>query len=243
MNRLDVLPIHPSSFILHDSSFILVPGFPPMVRALPAVLAFVVVLLSGLGHGLWTARWTASNEPGASAARLANIPLTVGEWEGQELQLDAIQVAKADLAGYLMRRYVRRNGSQVVILLACGRPGPISVHTPDVCYGGTGYQMMGAPARESVAGDTSPTPEFFRADFGRPEQTTPERLRIYWAWSTTGAWQAPDSPRLVFGRYPALYKLYVVYTLPGTQKLEEDPCRDFIRDLLPELQRHLFPAP
>ena len=72
----------------------------------------------------------------------------------------------------------------------------------------------------------------------------PVQLHIFWAWSATGDWQAPDNPRLTFARAPLLYKLYVLRegTTDG-ERLEEDSCKEFIKRLLPELEQCLFQAP
>src|SRR5207249_1784629 len=128
---------------------------------------FAVVIPCGLLYGLWTDRWVVSDEPGASAAKLAGLPLAVGGWEGEALALDAGGRSPAGVAGHLSRRYRNRlNGGAVSVLLVCGRPGPVSVHTPDVCYGGAGYDLAGPPARYEVpAGAASPPAAFWTADF------------------------------------------------------------------------------
>jgi len=63
-------------------------------------------------------------------------------------------------------------------------------------------------------------------------------LRIRWSWSRGGSWQAPDNPRLTFAGSSVLYKLYViVYMDDVKESVKEDPGNDFIRALLPELQK------
>ena len=37
--------------------------------------------------------------------------------------------------------------SDATALILCGRPGPVSIHTPDVCYRGLGYEPTGSPSR------------------------------------------------------------------------------------------------
>src|SRR5262249_13107173 len=48
----------------------------PMKRYLPLTAA-ALVLFSGVVHGLWTDRWAISDEPGASAAKLDDVPMTI----------------------------------------------------------------------------------------------------------------------------------------------------------------------
>src|SRR5829696_5002011 len=103
-----------------------------MLRFLPAVVALSLVAAYGVFEGLWTERWGPSANAGVVVERLAAVPLTVGEWEAQELTLSPREVEKAEISGYLSRQYVHRpTGNTLTVLLVCGRPGPVSLHTPD----------------------------------------------------------------------------------------------------------------
>lgn len=216
-----------------------------MLRILPLVCAFVLLAASGISHRLWTGSWTLSDEPGLSAARLAEVPASIGDWVGADQEVDARQLARAEAVGHLARRYVqRRTGEQVSLFLICGRPGPIAVHTPDICYGGIGFRVADKPAQHHVEGDAErPAAAFLRANFVKADPVAPVRMRIYWTWKEGRGWKAPANPRLTFGAAPALYKLYLVYrAAPGAELPEHDPCQDFLRDLLPELEKALSPA-
>src|SRR5947209_9927630 len=104
-----------------------------MTRTALSALGLLVLLVSGVVHGLWTDRWRAAAEPAAYAARLADVPRTVGDWEGQDVTLEEKSLRVAEVTGYLARTYVhRRTGAMAEVVVVCGRPGPISVHTPDV---------------------------------------------------------------------------------------------------------------
>ena len=42
-------------------------------------------------------------------------------------------------------------------------------------------------------------------------------MRVRWAWTTDGAWIAPDNPRWQFAsqlRVPMIYKVYIATSLP-----------------------------
>jgi hypothetical protein len=216
-----------------------------MFRLLPALGAFGLLLGSGVVHRLWTGAWTASNEPAASAARLADVPLTIGDWKGQPSEINQREVEVAQLAGYLLRHYVRSTGEKVTVLLVCGRPGPICVHTPDVCFTGQGgFEVDGeqAPFRMEEGVDAPPA-EFIKASMVKKGGGAEQWLRVYWSWKAGGPWRAPKHQRLVFGGSPALYKLYLVcYAAPGAKLPEQDPCVDLMRDLLPELEKALNPT-
>ncbi|HTU89274.1 MAG TPA: exosortase-associated EpsI family protein [Gemmataceae bacterium] len=216
-----------------------------MFRIVPLLCALVLMTASGISHRLWTGSWNVSGEPGISAARLSEVSSELGDWVGADLEVDAKQLARAEAVGYLCRRYVqRRTGAEVSVFLLCGRPGPIAVHPPTICYQGLGFQVMGSPTRYTVESDAeTPPAEFYCANFVKPDSATPEQLRIYWAWKAGRDWQAPNHPRFTFGGAQALYKLYLTYrAAPGAELPDHDPCQDFMHDFLLELENKLSPA-
>jgi hypothetical protein len=211
-----------------------------MKRSLPAVAAVALVVVSGVVHGFWTGRWT-GDRGGAAAARLDQVALDLGDWQGRDLDVDAR--VRDGLSGVLYRRYVHRpTGRAVTLYLLCGRPGPVAVHTPDVCYAASGFEVT-ALGRKTVAAAGGAPAELDAARVLKKRQAEQIQQHIFWSWSATGAWQVPDNPRLTFARYPILYKLYLIHDLsrPG-ESPDEDPCLDLMRQLRPELQRVLFPG-
>jgi hypothetical protein len=217
-----------------------------MTRTLPPLVALVLVLLAGLLHGRWARRWEASPAVAEAAARLGRVPMTLGDWEARTVEVDDAQLAAAEIAGHLSRAYRnRRDGSVVTAFLVCGPPGPIAVHTPDVCYAGAGYEVAGAQSRRSLpAGPAGRLAEFMHAELARPAATpvgAASRLDILWAWSADGDWQAPDNPRLAYASQPTLYKLYLIREVDS--RAGGDPSRDLLDVLLPELEQALFRGP
>jgi Protein of unknown function (DUF3485) len=216
-----------------------------MIRLVMLLSAALLLAASGVSHRLWTGVWKVSNEPAESAARLADVPTIVGDWVGADTDVDKQQLDRAEAAGYLSRRYLqRRTGAEVSVFIICGRPGPIAVHTPDVCYGGLGFQVVGATHRYQYSGDAeTPPADFIWANFEKHDVVAPPTLRIYWAWKSGRGWRAPSNPRMTFGGASALYKLYLIYRpAPGAALNDHDPCQDFMSDFLPELEKALSPV-
>lgn len=210
----------------------------------PWLAGLAIVLPSAVVRGLWTDRWGPGELPAAAAAKLEQLPLEIGDWQGRAVAADPAEREAARAAGFLIRRYENRvNGQNCTVFVACGRPGPLSVHTPEICYSGSGYELSGPRVRCSVDAPTSTQPsEFWVAAFEKQDVATPTELRLFWAWSAADAWQAPENPRLTFARAGVLYKLYVSReTAPGDGRLEDDLCKDFLRRLLPELEKVLLP--
>jgi hypothetical protein len=214
------------------------------MRTLPVLMALPLVISFGLVEGHWTDRWATTADADAAVARLAGLPLAVGDWEGQAQALDGRQIERAGIRGYRLHRYVHRpTGEEVSVLVVCGKPGPISVHTPDVCYEGAGYRLATRRERRSFDFGWQDSPvEFFTARFRKGDAAVPEELRVLWAWSATGAWATADNPRLQFARHSFLYKMYVTRQLTRRGEGDEsDPVADFLRLFLPELNHTLFP--
>ncbi len=218
------------------------------MRNLPLVAAFAIVVAYGTTHGVWTDRWTVSPALNEAADRLPSVSLELGDWVGHAVELGEDNLALGETAGFLTRSYVhRQTGERLSVFLNCGRPGPVAVHTPDVCYEGAGYRMVGGQGRYAApAGAGEVSNEFWVAKFRKEEAAVPEQMRIYWAWSAAGPWRAPDNPRVAFARVPVLYKLYVIRRLPtsGAERPpEEDSAVEFLQALTAEIGRRLFSDP
>ncbi len=213
-----------------------------MMRVFLYATGFLLLATSGVLHGLLINRWGSSGELKAAVARCEDVAMNVGDWEAQATTLDARQLAVADIGGHMSRRYTNRITKQTVtVLLLCGRPGPLAVHTPDVCYRSSGYEVVGNPAKRLCGSSEAGPAEFWTAPFKKPG-VAPEPLRIFWAWNDGKAWTASENPRWSFARSAYLYKLYVMHSLSSTDEpLDEDLCLEFLQVLVPELQRRLFP--
>lgn len=211
------------------------------MRFLPSLVGLVLVTLLTLAHGILTDRWSTPNELKDAPARAEHTAMTVGDWRGETTDPDPASVTPGTEC--LTRRYTNlQNGSVVTMTLVWGRPGPVSVHTPQVCYQGAGYAMASQQHQRGIrSADFTRRAEFWMADFSKAGQVNPSPVRVLWAWNDGGDWQAPENPRLVFAHQSLLYKLYVVRPLAAlNEPLEDEPALSFLRVLLPEMDRTLF---
>ena len=206
------------------------------MRLIPPAIALIIVTLTAVVHGVLTDRWTAS----AKGTDLQNvdvrIPMTVGDWLGESVAADAKLVSPQ--TRQLAIRYTNiRTGSLITMMLVWGRSGPVSVHTPDVCYTGAGYELVSPITRYSVLCDAFDAPATFCVgDFCKQTADAGAPVRVLWAWNATDSWIVPENPRFAFARQPLLYKLYVVrQMLMANEPLDGDPCVEFLRLLLPQL--------
>jgi hypothetical protein len=211
-------------------------------RNLLLVLVAGLLVADGYATGRWSGRWGDGRELTQAVERLQHVPLTVGDWKGTAQELNPAVVEQAGFRGYILRRYENsRTGSTVNVLVACGRPGPLSVHTPEVCYGGAGFALEGSAARGPASDwSASSGAEFWKATFGRQNGASPEKLRVIWAWYYKGNWHASGNPRWTFMGSPVLYKLYVSQSyLPQNEATDGEGADAFLREFLPALEKEL----
>jgi hypothetical protein len=212
-----------------------------MRRLILGCSGIVLLIFSGMVHGLWTDRWTDRADLTAAAENLESLPMTLDDWQGENF---SEPTEKAGLAGALARRYVHRTTGQVVsIYLGCGRPGPVSVHTPEVCYSGSGFQVESPVAFTLPTGPDMPRGELWTARFVKERPDGRSNLRLFWGWCAGGEWKIAENPRRSFAGERLLYKLYVVREVTGgDEPVDADPCIDFMRSLLPAVKQSCFPS-
>jgi hypothetical protein len=175
-----------------------------------------------------------------AAARVARVPTTIGDWQGHEEPTDEPSFVQAGAKGYWMRCYVhRKTKASVLVILMCGRPGKMSVHTPDVCYRGAGYELYDQPT-ECLKNDAGEAP-FWTAKFTK-KAPVPMHLRLYWGWNARGKWEAAPAPRWQFRGEAFLYKLYVSRDISQQPNLapQVDVTAEFLRRFVPEMNKTLF---
>jgi hypothetical protein len=209
-----------------------------MRTAAPILTGVVLIGALGVAHGLGTDRWGSSGQLERAVASLDRVPPAFGDWSSEDLPLDTETLVRGGIKGSVYRRYRNsRTQEAVTVLLVCGRGGPISVHTPEVCYAGAGYRPTANDSQKEVQADGGGQHTFRASRFAQAGGVSPHQLEVYLAWSRDGrAWEAPQNPRMSLARSPALYKLYVVREfLPSARSESSNPCQAFLRRALADL--------
>jgi hypothetical protein len=205
---------------------------------LPLVAFAALAIGLGVAFGVQTNRWAASRDLDAAVTRLQVVPSDILDWKGTDLEFDSGDFARAGIKGAIFRKYRNVNtGAAVTLLVVCGRGGPISVHTPDVCYADAGFQALGEPAIRTVGAGTDGQVNAWSLQFAKPDETDPMRLEVCWGWIREGPFETPADARLSYGRVPALYKIYIVREfMPKSREAKDNSCDQFIRQALPKIQ-------
>jgi len=213
-----------------------------MLQKYSVAIAAIMMIASGVVQGIMSERWGTSADVETAAETLKSFPTTIGVWDSSEFELSANMLKTAEVAGCLSRRYVNRvDGNTITLLIFCGRPGPISLHPPTACFPSAGLSLEAPPTRCRVSADGI-VAELWQGDFVKQTGGIPVRLRTFWTWHGKDAWQIPANPRVTFAREPYIFKMYITRVLEGPgPRPAEDPCQDFIRLVITELQNVLPP--
>ena len=213
--------------------------------AAPVLASVVLIGALGVAHGLVTDRWGPSGQLERALATLDRVPTSFGDWTGEDVPADPEMMARAGIKGWVHRRYRNpRTRESVSFLLVCGRGGPVSVHTPDVCYAGAGYRQAGEAKEKPLDLGEGGKHAFRVYRFALPGGVSQTQLDVHLAWSRDGrTWEAPQNSRMNLAREPALYKLYVVREfIPSARTESTNSCETFLRRSLPDLARTLPPG-
>lgn len=214
------------------------------MRNLPLLITFFIVIALGVVHGVIVHRWGSDDSLDAAVASLQNVPLDLESWKGQENTIPQQALEIGEIDGYLARSYTNSaDGSIVNLMVVCGRPGPISVHTPDICFKGAGYQLVNPYQQHQFRSEQDPswTMDAFFGDFAKTDATMTQNVRVFWTWSDGTTFSAPDNPRLAFAGQPFLYKIYITHvTERAGDSPDTDAGRAFLKTFMPVLKRELF---
>lgn len=205
--------------------------------------AILLLAIGGGVHGMWTHRFSSTNLATTGDDLLSTVKEPISEWNpGQFFEINANDIPKKTQT--VSRQFVNgKTNRTLVVSLTSGVPGIVAAHTPDVCYLGSGYKLKSAVSKETLPLPGGKTTLFYVADFQKTTATGSETVRVRWAWSADGSWEAPDYPRLFFARrqlqLPVLYKLYVVNVLDESDLTKNDPYRTFAGELADRLGQEL----
>jgi hypothetical protein len=206
-----------------------------MKRILPTVAVAIlasVTILSGVIQGRLSNRWGMPADTHSAVAAVENLPVEIGDWRRQEPQ-EMSETVRSTLQceDYLVTTYVHKSGALVNFALMLGPPGPISVHTPEICYSSRQYDVLDDRTRVR-AGASGLEGQFWRTRF-RARDLDAQEMRAYYAWSDGGEWNASDSPRVEYAGRPYLFKLQLAGYPDGDGDSASDPCEQFLSDFVP----------
>jgi hypothetical protein len=200
--------------------------------ALIAVVAVTVSPAVYLGHQQ-TVRAAMLEK---AAERLSRVPTQFGSWLLRDE--DTLSESVLHLLGcssHLCRTYVNsETGEAVALVFLVGPAGPLAVHTPEICMTSREYENLKQSEPMDI-GAEGRNQKFFQTLF-RAKTLEGQKLNVYYGWSRDGLqWEAPESPRIVLGPLPMLYKLQVACAEPAVTAEGPTAAVTFLEELLPLL--------
>jgi Protein of unknown function (DUF3485) len=206
----------------------------PARRWIALGLAVLITLAGGVLYGSYVQRWNAPAELSGAATWLKEFPGEIGNWKAvEELPIGEHSLQMLECAGYISRRYVNQDsGQSIQLAIMLGPPGPIAVHTPEICYSSRAYEMESERALTPLEVSPNRRHSFWRLDFST-RNAFADGLRVYYAWGLGSEWKASDSPRFEFAGSPLLYKLQLASSVsPRLSEDAADPGQEFLEELL-----------
>jgi hypothetical protein len=120
-----------------------------------------------------------------------------------------------------------------------GQPGPVSVHTPEICYSSRDYTVAGSRTKHEVVAADGRRHTFWKLalDANNVEGMP---LEVIYGWTTGTQWEATEHPRYLFGGLSHLYKLQLAAVVSDRRSSTDfDPVQDFLTGFLSQLQPKL----
>jgi hypothetical protein len=206
----------------------------PLAPWLAGAITIAVIVGGGALYGSYSQRWGPPADLVAMGQAVEQMPTEVGKW----VMIDKSPMEKSTLemlecAGYVNRRYQHRDSGQTVNLaIIVGPPGPIAVHTPEICFSSRAYELQSSRDRAQLKSAQGDEHSFWRVNFDT-KNVLANKLRVYYAWSLGPQWDASESPRYEYAANPALYKLQLsAEVAPGELGDKEDPGKEFLQALI-----------
>lgn len=214
-----------------------------MKAFLPVILAVALIGTATFLQGSWSDRWNdqAAQALARQTANYDSIPMTVGDWVGQDAPENEQQLKLAGAHESISRVYTHRHdkSKQVMVFMILGKSRDVSKHEPKHCYVGAGFQMAHDPRNYHMT-TTEGTADFYTSTFSKMQGDHLSNQRILWAWSADGNWEAPEMPRLKYGPTTALNKMYLITNAAEGQSPDDAPSVDFAKVFLPAVSDAIF---
>jgi hypothetical protein len=220
-----------------------------MTRFAPFLVFLVLLsatLVVGFVHGRITDRWGVRPDAQRAAIQLSpELPSECGSWtmrKQQELPPEVVRILQKPT--YINRAYVhQQTGDEINVFVLVGHPGPVAVHSPEVCYSSRDYTASGNRERTTVKLSTGQAHDFWKLPLKPNGNFQGDPIEVYYAWSTGSKWEAAERPRFGYGGLPHLYKLQLSVETTSASKVKGfDAGQDFLANFLVQLQPRLVEA-
>lgn len=213
----------------------------------------VTCLLLGIfgGFRLWR-EWQFHSLAVRSTAppfHLADLPRTIGTWQGSESsdsQLDPEVARFAGASEHITRGfYDEKTGERASALVLYGLAALVHTHTPDVCYPAAGFQLLKGPKSYEMQVPGLGSPLHFRwAIYSKRIAGVTRYEETYHTFLHDGAWLPDVAGRWKTFRYrPGLFKIQISHPATSlSESGESGPCVDLLKEIARQIEARLHPG-
>lgn len=214
----------------------------PIIPALICGLVLCGTVAGGIVQRQYDSRTTDQQDLERAAALLnRQLPEQVGNWRllaKQELAPAVVKILCCP--AHINRVYINdQTGDKITVAVLVGPGGPISVHTPEICYSSRDYTIQKRTVAKIT--DKSKTEhDLWSLRLNSNNQLSPN-LQVFYAWSKGTRWEATNGPRYKYSANGLLYKIQlarpITNEVPGF-----DPDQDFLVEFISQLRPRLLSA-
>ena len=221
-----------------------------MKFAIPLAIVAIVLAAGTYVEGKYSDRWgdAASVKLDRFTELVSQVPMQIGDWQGIDDQgIGDDEFKKTNCTAYISRMYRNPEGQQVNVYLVSGTGRHVTIHTPDWCYVGAGFDKVEDPQQYRIQLGETPSdadPEFLTTIFRKEDMMSKQEIRIFWTFSDDGNWAGPKDPKAVFGGRRAMYKFYLITDVNESGwDIESNPTINFVKEFVPTVNKILYQEP
>lgn len=176
-------------------------------------------------------------------------PSTLGSWEGTDNEQANEAVTKESGAiAQISRVYEDKlTGEQINLYFISGVSFRVAMHSPVVCYPGSGYEQQGEVqtfdfdyvyTNSQTGKKYARKATFFTVVFKKGDYS----VRVFWAWNDGSGWEAPQFARMRFGGHIPLCKCYFSFVdnSPSVYDFDKKYIVDFATNFLTDLDNRMI---
>jgi len=168
------------------AGFSLSSGVPGMLlKYLPFVLAGVLIVGFTLVEANFSDRWHDSSVDAAEfGKRFAQVPMNIGTWHGEDLDVEEDVRRTAGAVNYVSRKYTDETTGRVVTLwLIVGHSRDVCRHTPNICYPIAGFKKNSSILKYHLPFEGDKKAVFYTAKFEKVTELSRHIERVFWTWN------------------------------------------------------------
>jgi EpsI family protein len=204
----------------------------------------LIIFLLGAQWGVFSIQRSAKSAASAPKPDIAAIPITLGDWRGEDRELDRISLETLRPDVYLVRQYETDEGRGLNVTIIYGHKKS-NFHSPALCFLGSGWNIVEKKKISTrVGGDDSGgrNLEMTRLLLQKGGDKAVVLYSFLSPGGNTASWNVLQARLLgasLLGRQPRAALLRLILPVQGDEKATDRAAEDFLRELDPYVRQIL----